>query len=142
MKKIIGILAVLIVLGGIVAFSQSSKNTSGEMAEHSTTRSTPAPSQSQKASDQPIQSTEGKVAVAIVDFKYSPETLTVKKGTTVTWTNEDSVAHTVTADDLPGPDSPSMPKGATYSYTFNEAGTFSYFCQPHTYMKAKVVVTE
>lgn len=80
--------------------------------------------------------------VKISNFAYSPETITVKKGTTVTWTNEDSTGHTVTSEDDGPLDSGLLSKGEEFSFKFDEAGTFSYFCEPHPQMKAKVVVTE
>src|SRR5690348_5603039 len=61
-------------------------------------------------------------AVTIQDMSFSPNTLTVKAGTTVTWTNKDSVAHTVTGDNG-GPASDLLASDTTYSYTFTTAGT-------------------
>lgn len=87
---------------------------------------------------QPVSAT----AVAITDFAFSPASITVKKGTTVTWTNNDSSEHTVTRTGNTGPDSQLFGKGETFSYTFTEAGTFNYFCEPHPSMKGTVVVTE
>ena len=82
-------------------------------------------------------------AVSIKDFAFSPRQLTVKKGTTVTWTNTDSAAHTVTeTDGQDGPDSKSLASGASYSFTFATAGTFKYLCSIHPSMTATVVVTE
>ena len=79
--------------------------------------------------------------VEIEDFAFNPSPITVKKGTKVTWTNKDSVEHTVTGTSG-GPDSELFGKGASYSYTFNEVGAFSYFCKPHPHMTGTVVVTE
>ena len=83
-------------------------------------------------------------SVTIRDYAFSPATITVKVGTTVTWTNQDSVRHDVVSDDgsADGPSGPLLAKGETYKFTFNKAGTYSYHCSPHPYMKAKVVVTE
>lgn len=82
--------------------------------------------------------------VAITDFAYSPATITVKAGTAVTWTNQDSVMHTVTTEDgAPVSfDSGNFGQGETYSFTFEEPGTYDYYCIPHPYMKGTVVVTE
>jgi plastocyanin len=77
--------------------------------------------------------------VTISNFAFAPTTITVHKGTTVTWTNEDSVAHTVTGDNG-GPSSGDLGQGVTYSYTFNTVGSFPYHCAIHTYMKGTVVV--
>lgn len=82
--------------------------------------------------------------VSIKGYAYMPATIKVKVGTKVTWTNEDNVKHTVTANDDSAVKfgSELLAKGETYSYTFNQAGTFSYYCLPHPYMKGTVVVTQ
>lgn len=79
--------------------------------------------------------------VEIEDFAFTPKTLTIKVGTTVTWTNKDNVGHTATSDSGVF-DSGLLYKGDSYSYTFTKTGTFSYFCTPHPYMVATIVVTE
>ena len=78
-------------------------------------------------------------AVAIAGFAFGPDTLTVPSGTTVTWTNDDSTSHTVTADD-DSFDSGSLADGATFEHTFDEAGTFAYHCEIHPTMTGEVVV--
>jgi nitrite reductase (NO-forming) len=70
---------------------------------------------------------------------YSVNVLTIKVGTTVTWTNDDNQLHTVTAVDGSF-DSGFLDPGATFSYTFGEVGDFEYFCLPHPWMRARVVV--
>ena len=80
--------------------------------------------------------------VAIENFVFSPKTLSVKKGTTVTWTNKDSMAHTVTATNGTGPSSGTLGNGASYSYTFATVGTFPYTCTFHSSMQGTVIVTE
>jgi plastocyanin len=80
--------------------------------------------------------------VAIRNFGFHPQTVTVKPGTTVTWVNcepEGIDAHTSTADGGQW-DSPFLEPGATYSHTFSAAGTFDYHCIPHPSMQATVVV--
>jgi len=92
------------------------------------------------------QTTEGSLAdsatvtVEIKDFAFNPATITIKKGTTVTWTNQDSAPHTVTSESGNELDSPTLSKGQSYSHTFNEVGTFSYYCTIHPRMKGNVVV--
>ncbi|HUQ97533.1 MAG TPA: cupredoxin family copper-binding protein [Chitinophagaceae bacterium] len=83
--------------------------------------------------------TKDSNTVTIADFKFSPLSLTVKPGTTVTWTNNDSAPHTVTADDGSFT-SATLNKGNTYAHTFSAAGTVAYHCNFHTTMKASVVV--
>lgn len=85
-------------------------------------------------------------AVTIQGFAFAPAALTVKKGTTVIWTNLDAAPHLVVADvavaGAPYFSSPSLATGASYSFTFNQVGVFSYFCQVHPRMRATVTVTE
>ncbi len=76
------------------------------------------------------QATPAGVAVAISNFTFNPLTITINNGTTVTWTNNDNVAHTVTS--VTGVfDSSSISPGSTWSYTFNQTGTFEYGCTIH-----------
>lgn len=82
------------------------------------------------------------VAIVSSSAGYSPATLTVKKGTTVTWTNNDTVRHNVMSDSGNVLSSPYLSKGESWSYTFNTPGTYPYHCTPHPWMKAKVIVTE
>jgi plastocyanin len=70
--------------------------------------------------------------------------LVVQKGTTVTWTNYDPVAHSVESGTHDNPtglfESSLLNQGQSFSYTFNEAGTFVYHCDPHPYMTGVVIV--
>jgi len=80
---------------------------------------------------------------------FVPDTLTVSKGTTVTWTNDDSTLHTVTSGSPESGnsgtgtefDSSYLAAGKTFQHQFNTAGTFDYYCTLHPYMKGKVVVS-
>ena len=78
-------------------------------------------------------------AVSIKNFAFSIGTLSVSKGTVVTWTNNDATTHTVTADDGSF-NSGNIVPGGKFSHTFSTAGTIAYHCSIHTTMKAKVVV--
>ncbi|MFD8078762.1 cupredoxin domain-containing protein [Streptomyces sp. NBC_00510] len=81
-------------------------------------------------------------AVAIKNFAFSPATLKVKVGTTVTWTNQDTDDHTVTSAATGGPlQSAALATHATYSYTFTKPGTYAYLCTIHPFMTATVEVT-
>jgi plastocyanin len=82
-----------------------------------------------------------QASVQIKDFQFTPSKVTIKVGGTVTWTNEGSSVHTVTADDGSF-DSGDLQKGKTFSQTFDSTGTFSYHCSIHSSMKAQVVVEE
>lgn len=86
-------------------------------------------------------------AVDIDDFRFKPETVTVAAGTEVTWTNQDATAHTVTAgsQDDPKPDEFDLDveaQGDTVSTTFDEPGTYPYFCELHPFMEGTVEVTD
>ena len=84
-------------------------------------------------------SAAGGSTVAIADFAFSPRTLTVTAGATVTWTNNDGAPHTVTATDGPSIsaqttgafDSGNLGQGQTFSFTFDKAGTYYYDCTLH-----------
>ncbi|MFG2887361.1 plastocyanin/azurin family copper-binding protein [Streptomyces sp. NPDC048297] len=81
-------------------------------------------------------------AVAIKNFAFSPATLKIKAGTRVTWTNQDTDAHTVTSAGSGGPlRSAALATHATYSYTFTKPGTYAYLCTIHPFMTATVEVT-
>jgi plastocyanin len=80
-------------------------------------------------------------AVTIQNFAFTPATLTVAPGTKVVWTNQDSVAHTVTSDTGAWPDSGSLTTGHSFSVTFSKPGTYPYHCSVHPYRKASVVVS-
>lgn len=79
-------------------------------------------------------------AVAIVDFAFGPAELSVTAGSTITWTNDDDVAHSVVSADAVLA-SPEMDQGATYEMTLDEAGTVDYYCDIHQYMKGTITVT-
>jgi len=80
------------------------------------------------------------VKVSIKNFSFGVP-LTIAVGTTVEWTNEDSMAHTVT-DSNGAFDSGNMDQGATYSFTFTQAGTYNYICKYHANMKGQIIVTK
>ncbi len=77
-------------------------------------------------------------SVSIMNFSFNPKSLTVKVGTKVTWTNNDSVTHTVTADNGAF-DSP-VESGSTFSFTFTKPGTYAYHCSIHPSMTATIIV--
>jgi plastocyanin len=77
--------------------------------------------------------------VAMKNIAFDPATVTIKVGESVTWTNQDSVDHNVIADN--GEFSSSLlAKGATFSFTFDTAGTYGYHCSIHPSMTGTVVV--
>jgi plastocyanin len=81
-------------------------------------------------------------SVAIQDFAFGPADLTVAVGDTVTWTNNDSAPHTVTSSSGPTSfDSGNLATGGTFSFTFDTAGTYAYFCEIHPDMTGTITVT-
>ncbi|MHC1760108.1 MAG: cupredoxin family copper-binding protein [Negativicutes bacterium] len=78
-----------------------------------------------------------KNTVLIQDYMFQPAEITIRKGETVTWINQDSVRHTATGKYF---DSGLLSKGQSFAQTFNEAGTFDYICTPHPNMKGRVLV--
>jgi plastocyanin len=84
---------------------------------------------------------EAEFDVAIEGYAYIPAEITISVGSTVTWYNKDPDIHTVTAQEGTF-DSGNMARGDTFSYTFEAIGTFEYYCIPHPYMTAKVIVEE
>ena len=83
-------------------------------------------------------------AVTVAGSAFDPNRIEVAPGTTVTWTNEDGLPHTVTAGSPDGPaddfDERLDGSGGTASITFDDPGTFPYFCRIHPRMTAEVVV--
>ncbi|AFM16166.1 plastocyanin [Mycolicibacterium chubuense NBB4] len=88
----------------------------------------------------PAAPPSGPDAVDITNFAFTPATLTVPVGATVTWTNRDEEPHTVAAGDGTF-HSPGMGTNATYTFTFTRAGSFGYVCSIHPFMHGTVVVT-
>jgi plastocyanin len=78
-------------------------------------------------------------AVSIQGFAFSPGSLTISVGDTVTWTNGDGANHTATADDGSF-DTGTIASGASKSATFSTAGAFGYHCSIHRSMTATIVV--
>lgn len=76
--------------------------------------------------------------VKIDNFTFTPQRLTVKAGTTVTWTNADDIPHTVVSP--PAIRSKALDTNDTFSFTFTTPGTYAYFCSLHPHMTGTIVV--
>jgi plastocyanin len=87
----------------------------------------------------------GDATVDIRNFGYRSAALEVAVGTRVTWTNRDAVEHTVSFGTVGDPDGTFAGTlrgaGATFSYTFEQAGTYHYFCDRHHFMRGEIRVT-
>ncbi|MEN0013863.1 MAG: plastocyanin/azurin family copper-binding protein [Solirubrobacteraceae bacterium] len=83
----------------------------------------------------------GKVVkISIKNYEFSKMDITVAKGTTITWTNKDDAAHTVSATKKGGPSSKLIKKGESYSWKATKKGLYRYHCMPHLFMKARITV--
>jgi plastocyanin len=87
-----------------------------------------------------IPGNAGKAEIAIADFSFSPKTVTVAAGATVTWTNHDKVPHVVISADNQFRKSPVLKAGQSFSNRFATAGTYSYSCAIHPRMTGKIIV--
>jgi plastocyanin len=85
------------------------------------------------------QSSPTTAAVTIDNFSFTPAELTVSVGTTVIWTNRDDIPHTIVSNDGVFK-SKVRDTDETFSFTFDKAGTYSYFCSVHPKMTGKIVV--
>ena|ERR1700686_1274303 len=85
-------------------------------------------------------SENAKTEVVIDNFNFSPGTVSVSAGATVTWTNHDNVPHAVTSAGNQFKKSPVLKAGERFSNTFAKPGTYSYFCSIHPRMTGKIIV--
>ena len=85
------------------------------------------------------ESASPSTEIKIDNFTFAPETLTVKAGTQITWTNHDDIPHTVVSDDNAFK-SKALDTDEKFSFTPTKAGTYAYFCSIHPKMTAKLVV--
>ncbi len=132
----IGIAAVIVVVIIIVVARSGSKKSTGSTSATSSSAGT-----SSATSD-----TSGAVAttsVNITNYMFTPMVVSVKVGSKVTWTNQDQVSHTVTADtaSADAPSSSLIGQGQSYSFTFQKAGTYTFHCAVHPDMHGTVIVT-
>ncbi len=126
-------------VGAVVLMKDDSKQKQSSAQNH-TNSDMPQSAGSSQASNELEQTNQ----VSYKSFAVVQKAIKVKKGTTVTWTNEDTAKHDVTpvTETAEFKASPLFSKGETYQVTFNTVGTYEYFCSPHPYMKGTVEVTE
>lgn len=77
--------------------------------------------------------------IYIDDYTFHPESLTVEKGTTVQWINNDSVAFVIKSFAF---QSPTLRKNSTFAYTFNKTGTYNIYFITHPYVRSGIVVVK
>lgn len=125
MKRIIGLTVVLIAIlitGGCSLYGNN---------QTTAPRVTPAPTATQPAVTQDVN------AINIENFSFNPSAITIKKGAAITWTNNDSAPHKIKSDTF---NSEILNKGQSFSFTFNDAGTFNYSCSIHPSMTGEIIV--
>ena len=143
-RYIIGIIVAVLAVGGLIGFTLAARE--DETPATANTTSTASSTTDMLSHEQGDNSdvSEETNSVTIENFAYRPSKITVKKGTTVTWTNRDSTQHNImpdtVSDDFEG--SELLDRGESYSFTFDKAGTYTYHCTPHPEMTGQVVVTE
>ena len=132
MKKIIWIISGLVLVGiiGFIVYEEARTRETDSAVQDNQIEQNKVMGQDQNAAE--------SMAVDIANFKYNPSNLTVKVGDKITFKNNDSVMHTVTArnGDFDMPVNP----GETVTIVFEKPGTIDYYCKPHPSMTGKVVV--
>jgi plastocyanin len=94
-----------------------------------------------RARQEPVVSTEMDVTVNVIDRDYEPRDLTVQRGATVTWKFKGDLPHDV-VEDRDAFRSPILEKGDEWSLTFEDSGTFYYYCTLHHSMQGTLTVAE
>jgi plastocyanin len=87
-----------------------------------------------------VTASKETVDIDIINFGFSPALIEIEAGTTVQWTNQDPIKHEIAFVDLAIDDSGILPGHATFSFTFEEPGEYTFVCGPHPGMSGKVVV--
>ncbi len=142
---IIAVVAVLAIVGIVIANKQNSSNMATNTTEkaHDETNSDGHHKDGEKDENGFEDLTnQSEVTMDIKDFAFSKAKIKIKKGTKVTWTNQDSAKHNAFSDDDNGPKGKLLGKGQSYSFVFNNVGTTDYYCTPHPYMKGIVNVVQ
>lgn len=137
MTRFLAIAAAILAFAGIAGCGEDGAG--DQTVSTSASAGTDTPDESTTDGGEEAPSGGSGDAVAIVDFKYDPEPITVSAGTTVTWTNEDSAPHTATADDQSF-DTGNLGQGDEGEVTLDDPGEYSYFCVFHPFMKGTVIV--
>ncbi len=128
---ITGLLIFIVLISGCTSGTNTPPPSQTQVQQTTSPPQTSTP-QKQTNSQAPLKAT-----VQNIDFSFYPSELIIARGGTVTWAQKDYEQHTVTGEkfDL-GP----VSQGRTFSYTFDEAGTFEYRCKNHPTMKGKIIV--
>jgi plastocyanin len=82
----------------------------------------------------------GETHLTIDNFTFKPDAVTVPVGTRIVWVNDDDIPHSI-VETMGKFHSPALDTEDKFSFTFDKAGSYEYFCGLHPHMKGKVVVT-
>jgi amicyanin len=144
------VVLLLLLLGGTVgAMALTHSGFMGNQQGYPTMMGSQPGSSGMMGSNQSTPTQQGTPATGVTKIvmqnsAYQPGNTQVRVGTTVTWTNQDDVPHTVTfRNSMPGSSmmgSSMMTHGQSFSYTFRMPGTYQYYCTVHPYMVATVTV--
>ena len=137
MKKLIIAIVVLMVVGiGVYYFVFNNQdNTPVDTSQTDT-----SPAQTSTETNIPKTQEAPSIIVDIEKFSFSPETITIKTGTKVTWVNNDSAPHAITSDSGGLLNSKTLSKGQSFSFTFTDPDSLKYHCNIHPTMKGNIIV--
>jgi plastocyanin len=134
---VIIIVAVLAVAGAVVAINHNNPTYNAPATSSTSQNTANNTSTGSNSNSQPSSGT-----INIKNMMFTPPQITVAKGGSVTWTNNDTTTHTVVDDlsNVGGPASGDIAPGGTYSFTFSKTGSFQYHCSIHPSMRGTIVV--
>lgn len=148
MLSTLTVLLVAAVLALGACSGDDSERSSEPTGDRTTTYDPPQSSSEDTASTEASPSTEessmgfsedaGEI-VTMEDYAFDPDSVEIQVGETVTWKNNDPANHTITGA---GIDSGRIAQGETFSYTFEEPGTYRYGCSIHPNMTGEITVKE
>lgn len=127
-------LLALVLVTGVFAIAGCGSSGGGDSS------SNPTPSAKTEPSSTGSTKAAGGAQVNMKNIQYVPAQITVKRGEKITWTNTDSVAHTVTAQKGATFDSGTLDVGSSFSFTPKNAGAIAYVCQIHPNQKGTITV--
>ena len=132
--SLIALIVVLILAGVGYAFYNSSSNSGKNL--YGNTQSTATPVSETITND----GSKTTISLSISNSTFSSTPVSIHTGDSVTWTNKDTIDHTVTSTDNGPLDSGNLSKGQSYTYTFQTPGTYTYHCSYHSFMTGTVTV--
>lgn len=118
-KNILIVIAILIIILGAITFYFQHLYQNNQPVENSNTQ------------------TIGTTKIIIQNFSFNPSAVTINKGETVTWINQDPMPHKISGSIF---GSNALENSQSYSFTFNDTGTFDYICSIHPSMKGEIIV--